>query len=136
VATGSVAAAAGLKPHDYVEIINGTSTKGMSHTDVVERLAHSPRLELVIRRPDAATLHKALTLPHRQVVTLERTAAQPKWKFSVAGELFHKISLVSPLFSARVLWQIALPPLGGVAAICHRPLGGWHPKQLAKPDQF
>jgi hypothetical protein len=41
-----------------------------------------------------------------------------------------------PLFFARALWQIALPPLGGVAAICHRPLGVWHPKKVAKPDQF
>jgi hypothetical protein len=40
-----------------------------------------------------------------------------------ARELFHQISLVSPPFFARALWQIALPPLGGVAAICHRPLG-------------
>jgi myosin-7 len=53
-----------------------------------------------------------------------------------AGKLFHQISFVLPLFSARVLWQIALPPVGGVAAICHRPLGVWHPKKVAKPDQF
>jgi hypothetical protein len=53
-----------------------------------------------------------------------------------ARELFHQISLVSPLFFARALWQIALPTLGGVAAICHRPLGVWHPKKEAKPDQF
>jgi hypothetical protein len=61
-----------------------------------------------------------------------------------ARELFHQISLVSPpffcsfrpLFSARVLWQIALLPLGGVAAICQRPLGVWHPKKVAKPEQF
>ena len=30
-----------------------------------------------------------------------------------------------PLFFARALWQIALPPLRGAAAIYHRPLGGW-----------
>ena len=53
-----------------------------------------------------------------------------------ARELFHQISLVLPLFFARALWQIALPPLGGVAAICHRPLGVWHPKKVAKLDQF
>jgi hypothetical protein len=34
-----------------------------------------------------------------------------------------------PLFYARTLWQIAQPPLGGVAAICHHPLGVWHPKK-------
>jgi hypothetical protein len=52
------------------------------------------------------------------------------------AELFHQISLVSPLFFARALWQIALPPLGGVAAICYPPLGVWHPNKVAKPDQF
>jgi hypothetical protein len=54
-----------------------------------------------------------------------------------ARELFHQISLVSPPFVARALWQIAPPPLWGVAAICHRPLGVlWYPKKVANPDQF
>jgi hypothetical protein len=39
-----------------------------------------------------------------------------------------KFRTFSPCFFTRTLWQIALPPLGGVAAICHRPLGVWHPK--------
>jgi hypothetical protein len=39
------------------------------------------------------------------------------------GELFHRISLDLALCFTRELCQIALPPLGGVAAICHRPLG-------------
>merc|ERR1719272_2654077 len=35
VVAGSVSAGK-LKPHDYVEILNGSSTQGMSHTDVIE----------------------------------------------------------------------------------------------------
>jgi hypothetical protein len=59
---------------------------------------------------------------------VEKECADPE----AARELFHQISLVSPPFFARALWQIALPPLGGVAAICQRPLGVWHPKKSSE----
>jgi hypothetical protein len=86
------------------------------------------------------TLHRAITgVGGSAHLTFELMHTGLTWAdlvLAAARELFHQISLVSPLFSAHVLWQIALPPLGGVAAICHRPLGVWHPKKVAKPDQF
>jgi hypothetical protein len=42
---------------------------------------------------------------------------------TLARELFHHISHVSPLFSARVLWQIALPPLGRRCDLTSSPRG-------------
>jgi hypothetical protein len=61
--------------------------------------------------------------PHHQHKSRKSTATLGALCAESARELFRQISLVSPLFFARALWQIALPPLGGVAAICHRPLG-------------
>jgi hypothetical protein len=58
------------------------------------------------------------------------------WYDSWPVNYFIKFRSFRPPFFARAPWQIALPPLGGVAAICHRPLGVWHPKKVAKPDHF
>jgi hypothetical protein len=42
-----------------------------------------------------------------------------------------------PLIFARELCQIAQPPLArGVAAICQRAFGVWHPETERKPDHF
>ena len=41
-----------------------------------------------------------------------------------------------PLLFARALWQIALPPFRGVAAIHQCPLGGWRRSKEQKLTQF
>ena len=54
------------------------------------------------------------------------TLATDNWSALAGDHPFPlKFARFSPLFCARALWQIALPPLRGVAAISQRPLGGW-----------
>jgi len=57
----------------------------------------------------------------------EECASLVRCKFPAGDAFFTPFrSHVFPLFFfARALWQIAPPSLGDVAAICHRPLGGW-----------
>jgi hypothetical protein len=95
----------------------------------------------VVEATELGDVLATASLPHTQGVEIptedslatddgiSQSVVFPFFMELLARELIHQISLVSPAFFARALWQIALPPLGGVAAICHRPLEVWHPKK-------
>jgi hypothetical protein len=52
------------------------------------------------------------------------------------GTISSHFARFAPSFFARVLWQIALPPLGASLRSAIVPSGCGHPKKGAKPDQF
>ena len=66
-----------------------------------------------------------------EVDILEELVVRDRFAFCT-----HFCSFSTLFCFARALWQIALPPLGGVAAIYHRPLGGWRRSNEQKLTHF